>query len=361
MTRRGVLTASAAAALGPAPALGRDVSATPLHALAAGRGLSFGTAVNTNVLTDPSYAALVARECNVIVAENHFKWGMLRPTPAQADFSVADQIVAFGQSHGMRVRGHTLFFQEALSAWVPQEIARTSAERVLEDHIRLVCGHFGRGVSSWDVMNEVVLPEDGRPDGLRRNVFLEAMGPSYVGKAFWIAREAAPGAELVYNDWIGPYAGRYFETRRARLLQLLEGLVRSGAPVQAFGVQSHLDASRDDVDERGWAAFLQRASDLGLRLHLTELDVADQKLPADPGTRDRKTADAVRRYLDVTLDNKAVRDLLTWNLSDRYTAVSIYLPRPDGLPPRSLPYGDGDRPKPMREAIAQALVAAPAR
>jgi endo-1,4-beta-xylanase len=37
------------------------------------------------------------------------------------------------------------------------------------------------------------------------------------------------------------------------------------------------------------------------------------------------------------------------------------MPRADGLPKRPLPYDDDYRPKPLREAIAAALRAAPAR
>ena len=72
-------------------------------------------------------------------------------------------------------------------------------------------------------------------------------------------------------------------------------------------------------------------------------------------------ADATRNYLDVTLANRAVRDVLTWNLSDRYGAVALYMPRADGLLPRALPFDEQNRPKLMRQALAQSLRSAPSR
>lgn len=363
LTRRNLLLGAGAAVMASSEALRAQdrEEIPPLHQIASRNGLSFGTAVNTNIFSDPDYAALVARECGVLVAENHFKWGMLRHGPAHFDPAIADKIVSFAKSHEMRMRGHTLFFQEALPEWVLPEIQKSSAEAVLLKHIKLTAGHFGDAVQSWDVMNEVVLVEDGRADGLRRNVFLDRMGPGYIDLAFFAASEAAPRAELVYNDWVAPYGGLYFNARRAKILALLEGLVSRGAPVHAFGVQSHLNAWQKDSDDRAWSKFLRDVSDLGLKIHITELDVADQKLSPDAQTRDRAVADATRRYLDVTLANRAVRDVLTWNLSDRYGAVSLYLPRADGLLPRALPFDESNRPKLMRTALAQSLGAAPAR
>lgn len=366
VTRRNVLGASGAWLCTSTPSFAQnfaqDSHETPsLHEIAARNGLSFGATVNTNIFTDPRYAALVVRECGVLVAENHFKWGMLRHSPAHFDPAIADKIVSFAKSSKMRMRGHTLFFQEALPAWTLTEIEKSSPEAVLTKHIELVASHFGDAVDSWDVMNEVVLVEDGRADGLRRNIFMDRMGPAYIDLAFHTAHMAAPRAELVYNDWVAPYGGLYFNARRAKLLALLEGLVSRKVPIHAFGVQSHLKAWQSDSDDRAWTKFLHEVSDLGLKIHLTELDVADQKLPADIKTRDRAVADATRNYLDVTLANRAVRDVLTWNLSDRYGAVALYMPRADGLLPRALPFDEQNRPKLMRQALAQSLRSAPSR
>lgn len=225
----------------------------------------------------------------------------------------------------------------------------------------MVAGHFGDKIHSWDVMNEVVLVEDGRTDGLRRNIFLDRMGPAYIDLAFHVASIAAPRAELVYNDWVAPYGGLYFNARRAKILALLEGMVSRNVPLHAFGVQSHLKAWQSDSDDRAWSQFLKNVSDLGLKIHITELDVADQKLPANVNARDRAVADATRRYLDITLANRSVRDVLTWNLSDHYGAVALYMPRPDGLLPRALPFDEQNRPKLMRHALAQSLRSAPDR
>lgn len=113
VTRRNVLTACGSLLLSDVADSARDSDeARPLHEIAARNGLAVGAAVNTNIFTDPAYAALISRECGVLVAENHFKWGLLRHGPSHFNPSVADRIISFAKTHDMRMRGHTLFFRK---------------------------------------------------------------------------------------------------------------------------------------------------------------------------------------------------------------------------------------------------------
>jgi endo-1,4-beta-xylanase len=332
-----------------------------LHALAKAKGLQFGSAIQPAIFESAPYREIIKRDCGIVVAENHFKWLFLRPSPEAFDFGVADRLLAFAEANKLRMRGHTLFFNQAMSPWVKERVTRFNAEGVLAQHINGVLQHFGKRVYSWDVVNEVILPTDGMPEGLQNNLFLEALGPDYIDTCFRLARAAAPTVELVLNEWVGPYAPQYFKDRETAILKLLEKLLGRNVPINAFGLQSHLIAARKDFYGKALRSFLANISAMGLKIHLTELDVADAGLDGNTELRDRAVADATRQYLDVALANTAVRDVLTWSLSDRYSAVPIYYPRPDGLPSRPLPY-DGDlKPKPMYDALARAFAGAPRR
>jgi endo-1,4-beta-xylanase len=52
---------------------------------------------------------------------------------------------------------------------------------------------------------------------------------------------------------------------------------------------------------------------------------------------------------------------MTWGLVDHHSWLQGRSPRPDGLPKRPTPYDSSYQPKPLREAIAAAFRAAPAR
>ena len=71
-------------------------------------GVLVGAAVEPRLLSEADYAATLAREFNMLTAENALKWGAIRPTRERFNFGPGDRLVAFAQKHKMKVRGHTL-------------------------------------------------------------------------------------------------------------------------------------------------------------------------------------------------------------------------------------------------------------
>ncbi|MCP4027577.1 MAG: endo-1,4-beta-xylanase, partial [Sphingomonas sp.] len=108
-----------------------------------------------------------------------------------------------------------------------------------------------------------------------------------------------------------------------------------------------------------WSRFLDAVTAMGYRLVITELDVRDNALPADPAPRDRAVADFTHAYLDVMLDYPQLRDILVWGMTDRYSWIEGFEPRPDKALRRPCPYDRDFIPKPMRTAIVDALSGVP--
>jgi endo-1,4-beta-xylanase len=96
-------------------------------------------------------------------------------------------------------------------------------------------------------------------------------------------------------------------------------------------------------------------ADRGLDILITELDVLDDGLPADVKVRDRAVADIYNRYLDVALAQPAVKAVMAFGLTDRYTWLQEDYPREDGAERRPLVYDSGLDPKPARRAVASSL------
>jgi endo-1,4-beta-xylanase len=374
ISRRAVLRA--AAALGGLGALGtRDPPAQELRdapcgehalppgndqpslaALAARQNRFFGAAVKDPLFTESSFRDLVIKQCNILVCTYSMKWRSLEPEPGRFDFRLADRYVDFAEEHGMAFRGHTLVWQKATPPWLDDELSAKGFAAV-ERHIRAIAGHYAGRLRSWDVVNEAVWPEDGRADRLRSNVFLEALGPSYIEAAFAVAREADPTALLYYNANPAPYTGGRNREHFEGVIALLERLLGRGVPVQGVGLQSHLAAAdAEQFDEATLVWFYERASALGLEIMITELDVSDKGLPADVALRDRLVARTYRRFLDVTLAFPAVKGVLSWGLSDRFTGHNRW-PRPDRWAVRALPYDHCMQPKLARREIAEAFLA----
>ena len=198
-------------------------------------------------------------------------------------------------------------------------------------------------------------------------MFLEALGPGYLDLAYRTARAADPKARLVVNEYDVELDTQAHEARRAVLLDLLRRMQRAGTPVDAVGIQAHLSAvGGPPFSAERLRRFLGDIAGLGLSIQITELDVTDERAPADIAIRDRLVADAYRRFLDAALDEPAVKMVVTWGLSDRHSWIVRHETneakwRKDGLASRPLPFDAELRPTPAFAAIAEAFAHAPAR
>jgi endo-1,4-beta-xylanase len=285
----------------------------------------------------------------------------VHPKPNRFDFAAADWLADFARSHNMRFRGHVLVYFQNEPAWVTGASSRPETARHVEGHIRAVAGRYAGRVHSWDVVNEILELRDRRHDGLRQTALLKRLGPELVPLAFHAAAQADPNALLVWTENQLEYDVAFQEARRQAVLKLLQAWRAAGTPVHALGIQSHLRQHVSKFDAKRYRAFLAEVAALGVKIIISELDVFDTDLPADPARRDRAVADAYSEYLPVALDEPAVIGVVTWGLSDRYTWLARHRPRPDGAGPRPLPLDDDLRPTAAWHAMARALDGAPIR
>ncbi|MBD1843618.1 endo-1,4-beta-xylanase [Cyanobacteria bacterium FACHB-63] len=329
---------------------------------AAAKGIIYGSASNYSPLKqDPQFAKLFAETCGILVPENSLKWGPLRPAPDRFDFTEADWMAQYAQQNKLLLRGHTLVWKHSNPDWLESVTSRT-AEKVLTEHITTVVKRYAGRMHSWDVVNEAIggIPS-WRSDGLQTMPWLTTLDKDYIEIAFRAAAAADPRALLVYNDNSVEYDIPVHNRTRSAILELLQYLKSRKVPVQALGIQGHLDAAETRFNANKLRQFLKDVASLGLKILITELDVTDQNLPADQTARDRMVARAYEEYLSVVLDEPAVIGVITWGISDRYTWLNQSNSRKDGLPVRVLPYSDTLTRKLAWNAIARAFDAAPKR
>lgn len=374
LSRRDLLAAGAASALaGPAFA----AQGPSLRELAQAKGILFGSAVpagprgaTTGPFEDAKHREILARECGVLVPENELKWYVVRARgPQYFDFERADRIAEFAKANNQALRGHTLIWHHP--QWFPGWVKgydfgpkpAEAAAKMVTEHIQALCQRYPQMVS-WDVINETVDPADG---SIRSTFLSDAMGKEEVlDLSFHVAREAAPKARLVYNDYMSQEVGN--EKHRYGVLKLLEGFKKRGTPVDALGIQSHIGAENADSftgfgkpQEKEWTAFLNDVTGMGYDLLVTEFDVHDKGLPYDFGPRDAAVAAYAKAFLDQMLSYRQTKEVLAWGMIDKYSWLQGQWLREDKKPKRPTLYDDNYQPKPLREAMAAALKAAPAR
>jgi endo-1,4-beta-xylanase len=379
LTRRQALAgvaATAAASAAPATAAA-PAKAKSLDALARRSGRRFGSAVawgppgaDRGSFANPLYAAILERECELLVPENELKWQWSRPGPDQFDFRQFDAIADYAARHDFKLRGHTLFWTPA--KWYPKWLAEThfssaaEVERLLATHVRTVCRRYGTRIYSYDVVNEAVQPETGE---IRDTNVTRALGrEGFLDLMYHTARAEAPHAQLVYNDYMSWERNSEDETHMRGVLKLLEGFRKRGTPVDALGVQSHIRLLKHRPvaeivreSEGPWRRFIDEVVGMGYQLLITEFDVNDRTAPSAVPKRDRAVAEYARAYLDLMLSYPQLQDVLCWGMVDRYSWLEGFDPRADKLPKRGTPYDARFRPKPLRQAIAAAFAEARAR
>lgn len=359
-------------------ATGGALPSPGLDALAMRKGRRFGSAIastpgttEAGSIQNPQYTAIIKAECGIVVPENEMKWQAVRPGPETFDFARMDEIAAWAQANGIALRGHTLLWHRP--QWFPQWLNNydfganpaREAERLLTTHIRTVTDRYRSQITSYDVVNEAIDHDRNAPI---ETSLSRAMGSpeAVLDLAFHTARAQLPKGQLVYNDYMSwePQHAKH----NADVLRLLEGFRKRGTPVDALGIQSHIEMFTIDpatgvgpYAEREWRAFLDEVTGMGYRLLVTEFDVKDKALPGDIATRDAKIADFSRRYFDLMLDYDAhLDDILAWGMVDRFNWLQQFAPskRADGLEVRGTLYDSAYRPKMLRDAIAAAFAAA---
>lgn len=391
LSRRDCMAMAAAAAIEPALAAKKPVPAGSapgtLNAIAETRGMMFGSTIGLDStkeglallppevlarprrpisFNDPDNAALLIRECGIVVPENELKWYVVRPDVKTYDFTRADKIVRWARKNGLMVRGHNLLWNAM--RWTPRWVAShdfgtrpaSACEKMIRDHVFKVCKRYGKDIFSYDVINETFDPKTGQ---LEDTPFTKYLGWNVIDITYHAAKEAAPHAELVYNDFpMWSPAGEH----RAAILKLLEYGKKKNLPIDALGVQAHIGWADEGGpggarDEVAWRKFLDDATSMGYGLLITEFDINDKAAPTDIAARDKIVADLGRTYLDIMLSYKAMRYVMAWGLVDKHSWLQEFIPRPDGLPQRCALYDDHYLAKPLREAFAQSFAAAPAR
>jgi endo-1,4-beta-xylanase len=329
-----------------------------LSAAAARLGILFGTSANPSMLSgDPAYAKAVAAECSLLVPESVLKPAHTRADPGGFDFADAERLAAFAAGNAMAFRGHALVWYQSIPAWVPA--AMHSPADVRTEFAREVsepCRHFRGRIDSWDVVNEVINVPDGQPGGLRKSYWLEQLGPEYIAQAFRVAREADPNVLLVLNEYGVEADSPAHEAKRNALLALLRSLRRDSVPVGAVGIQSHLIAGAP-FDAGVFDRFLSQIQDLGLKILITEFDVADRNLPAADDTRDSIVANTISEFFTVVLRHPGVSTIAVWGLSDRHSWLGGFGwgKRADGLLPRGALLDRDLERKPAYQALRAAL------
>lgn len=339
----------------------RSTARRSIRQVARAKGRLYGAALAAEYLDQPEYAAIVARDCNIAVAENVFKWGWVESQQGNFNFELSDKVVSFCQQHNIALRGHCLLWHSSIPDWLPRD-AFPPLE-LIEPWMRAIMQRYPN-VVAWDVVNEVI---DDQDNGKTYNLRLNAT-PEYLRDIYRLAKRLSNGkSELVYNDYGTEGSSSWNLKRQKYIVDLLKYLVDQDTGISGFGIQSHLRTNISEVDLDSMRLFIRAIRRLGLRVYATELDflIPFEMVPRDVDRVDRIIADAYQRYLDM-LFSEGVDVVLTWGITDKSTWLrspeyNPYNGHPELFPfIRPLLYDEQYQPKAAYDAVLQSFSETPA-
>jgi endo-1,4-beta-xylanase len=280
-----------------------------------------GTAINVSQIEekDAKADALIRKEFNAITAENIMKSMFVHPAKDKYDFAMTDKFVAYGEKNKMFIHGHTLIWHSQLAPWMVKIKDSTEMKVFMKDHIMTIVSKYKGRINSWDVVNEA-LNEDGT---LRKSVFLNTLGESYLTDAFKLAAQADPKVDLYYNDY-----NICEPKKREGVVKLVENIKAHGGKIDGVGIQGHwrLDSPSLEEIEKSILAY----SKLGLKVAFTELDVT-----VLPNPWDLQGADVNQNFKGSAEMNpypKTLPDSIQTKLAERYASIfKLFLKHKDKI------------------------------
>lgn len=300
---------------------------------------------------------------NMIVAENETKMESIYTGPDSFNWKMADRFVQFTRENNQALRWHTLVWHNQSPEWIFQDeagnkVSKDVLEERLKKYIFAVGDRYGNDVCSVDVVNECISDKKFcLRDGTDQSKWFDILGPEYVDKAFFWAKEAFPKASLVIND----YNLEMSEGKRRGMYELVKGMLSRGVPVDTVGLQMHINIANPPVSEI--EETIELFGKLGLNVIVTEMEVSAYI------DKDFSKPDPRREYTAAFLEEQAERyralfdcfrkeagkgylkDVVLWGITDRFSWKNNF-PSP-GRTDAPLLFDADCKPKPAFNALVR--------
>ena len=334
------LPAAPAPAGAPAPV----PAPAPATAPSPARRVPLGTAVQlAHLEQDPALGAALASSFSSFSPENELKMEWTQPRRDVWDFAAADELVAFARTRRLQVRGHTLVFGTQTPLWVARLLFSSEVDQALQTHVRTVMTRYKDSIREWDVVNEAF---DARGQ-YRSNPFYDRLGPSYVEKAFAVARQVDPTAKLFYNELDADVDN----AKRSAVVKLARHLKGLGL-IDGVGLQLHT-AIGHAPSRQALVNTMRIYEQMGLEVQITEMDV-DAGGDGNPETlaaRLEQQAAVFRDAAAACAEVTACTRFTVWGVADKYSWLGA-----DRVP---LLLDTGFNAKPALGAVRETLGLAP--
>jgi endo-1,4-beta-xylanase len=242
------------------------------------------------------------------------------------NWASADRIADFARANNLPVRGHTLVWHsQTPAAFFNDEKGNQLTKEQLYARMKIymtaVIDRYKDVTFCWDVVNEALSDNEGEIYRTQ-SPWYKICGKDFIAMAFRTARSVNPNIKLIYNDYniVNP-------AKLERACTMLKELLDAGVPIDGVGMQAHWS---NDITPEMIQTAIDRFTALGLKIHITELDLTtytsyhgdgakNQVQETQPFTEalDILQAEKYKSYFEVLHKNAGkVTSVTFWGLDD---------------------------------------------
>lgn len=201
---------------------------------------------------------------NQITCENESKWASIEGNNNSFNFGGSDNAYNYAKSHNFPFKFHALIWGAQYPTWIESMTPEQRYKEIVQwmDKVK----ERYPNLQLIDVANECI---NGHQQGTK--YFIEALGGAgttgwdWLIKAFELAYERWPNAILIYNDF------NTFQWNTDQYIDLVKTLRNAGAPIDAYGCQSHDLTNCSLSNFKSSMTKLQNA--LKMPMYSTEYDI----------------------------------------------------------------------------------------
>ena len=208
---------------------------------------------------------------NQVTPENATKWGSVEGTRGKYNWGGADKAFNYAKEHGFLFKFHTFAWGSQFPNWLRNLTPEERYEAIVE-WMDAAKEHFPE-LPIIDVVNEAVSGHQNDTPLIKEALGGDGKtGYDWIIKAFEMAHERWPDAILIYNDF------NTFQWNTDEFIDLVKTIRDAGAPIDAYGCQSHDMLSYDgkNVAPTFKSSMDKMHQELMMPMYSTEYDVGTE-------------------------------------------------------------------------------------
>ncbi|MBO4564744.1 MAG: endo-1,4-beta-xylanase [Bacteroidaceae bacterium] len=223
--------------------------------------------ITTRYSVDVSGVAKYSTMWNQITCENESKWSSIQGNRGSFNWGGSDNAFNYAKNNKFPFKFHALIWGAQYPSWLPN-LSPSERYEAIVTWMDAIKKHYPK-LELIDVVNEAIgMHQQGNPM-MKESLGGEGVtGYDWLIKAFELAYERWPDAILIYNDYnsLNPNNGDV-----DNYIKLVKTLRDAGAPIDAYGNQSH-DVT--NISASTLKSVIKKQQDaLKMPMYITELDI----------------------------------------------------------------------------------------